>query len=164
MSSREDRLQRLLQPTVEALGFDLWGVQHLTQGRVSVLRVYIDSAAGVGVDDCAAVSEQLSALLDVEEPIKGDYTLEVSSPGLDRPLFALGQYARYAGETIDVRLRAPFEGRRRFRGRLKGVEGEDVVVQVEEHEYLLPYGAIDRARVELPAAFGGPGRETGQGR
>ena len=161
MSGRENKLRLLLQPTVEALGFELWGVEHLVQGRRSVLRVYIERPGGISVDDCAAVSGQVSAVLDVQDPIGGEYTLEVSSPGLDRRLFDLAQYDRYPGETIDLRLRMPFEGRRRFRGRLKGVEGGDVVVQVDDHEYLLPFDTIDKARVELPAEFGSDGRVAG---
>lgn len=151
MSSREETLWRLLQPTVEALEFELWGVEHLSQGRHSVLRLYIDRDAGISVDDCALVSAQVGSVLDVEAPISGDYTLEVSSPGIDRRLFSLAQYDRFNGETVDVRLRTPFEGQRRFRGVLKGIEGEDVVVQVEDHEYLLPFDQIDKARVELKA-------------
>lgn len=151
MSGRDRKLQQLLQPTVEALGFELWGVEHLSQGRHSVLRLYIDRDAGISVDDCALVSGQVGAVLDVEDPIAGDYTLEVSSPGLDRRLFELEQYARFAGEQIDLKLRVPFEGRRRFQGILKGVEDEDIVVQVDDHEYLLPFDQVDKARVELKA-------------
>lgn len=151
MSSREETLRRLLQPTVEALDFELWGVEHLSQGRHSVVRLYIERDAGISVDDCALVSAQVGSVLDVEDPIAGDYTLEVSSPGLDRRLFSLAQCDRFSGETVDVRLRTPFEGQRRFRGVLKGIEGEDVVVQVEDHEYLLPFDQIDKARVELKA-------------
>lgn len=151
MSSREETLRQLLQPTVKALGFELWGVEHLSQGRHSVLRLYIDSDAGISVDDCARVSSQVGSVLDVEDPIAGDYTLEVSSPGLDRRLFDLAQYDRFSGETVDLKLRVPFDGRRRFRGTLKGIEGGDVVVQVDDHEYLLPFDQIDKARVELKA-------------
>jgi ribosome maturation factor RimP len=93
----------------------------------------------------------VGAVLDVEDPIAGDYTLEVSSPGLDRRLFELEQYARFAGEQIDLKLRVPFEGRRRIQGILKGVEDEDIVVQVDDHEYLLPFDQVDKARVELKA-------------
>ena len=138
----------MLQPTVEALGYELWGLEHLVQGRHSVLRVFIDSPAGISVDDCAAVSEQVSGVLDVEDPITGEYTLEVSSPGMDRQLFRLEQYAGYIGETVEVRLRSAFEGRRKFKGVLKGIEGEDIVIQVDDHEFLLPYGAIEKARIQ----------------
>ena len=148
MAGKEQKMQIMLEPTVEALGFELWGIEHISQGRHSVLRVYIDSENGIGVEDCAAVSQQVSAILDVEDPITGEYTLEVSSPGMDRLLFKLEQFTGYTGEQIELRLRTPFEGRRKFRGVLKGIEGEDVVVQVDDHEYLLPYSAIDKARVE----------------
>ena len=148
MAGKEQKMQIMLEPTVEALGFELWGIEHISQGRHSVLRVYIDSENGIGVEDCAAVSQQVSAILDVEDPITGEYTLEVSSPGMDRLLFKLEQFTGYIGEQIELRLRTPFEGRRKFKGVLKGIEGEDVVVQVDDHEYLLPYSAIDKARVE----------------
>ncbi|MFN2328854.1 MAG: ribosome maturation factor RimP [Chromatocurvus sp.] len=151
MSTREETLRQLLQPTVEALGFEMWGVEYLSQGRHSVLRLYIEREAGISVDDCALVSAQIGSILDVEDPISGDYTLEVSSPGLDRRLFNLSQYDRFSGETVDIRLRMPFEGQRRFRGVLKGMEGDEIVVQVDDHEYLLPFDQIDKARVELKA-------------
>ena len=149
MSAREDRLTELLAPTVEALGFELWGLENLTQGKHSMLRIYIESENGVQVDDCARVSEQVGAVLDVEEPISGEYVLEVSSPGIDRRLFRLDQYAAYAGEEIEVRLRRPFEGRRKFKGVLRGTEESDVVVLVDDHEYLLPFGDIDKAQLVL---------------
>jgi ribosome maturation factor RimP len=148
VAGKEQKMQVMLEPTVEALGFELWGIEHISQGRHSVLRVYIDSENGIGVEDCAAVSQQVSAILDVEDPITGEYTLEVSSPGMDRLLFKLEQFTGYIGEQIELRLRTPFEGRRKFKGVLKGIEGEDVVVHVDDHEYLLPYSAIDKARVE----------------
>ena len=148
MGSKSQQITDMLEPTVTALGFELWGVEYLSQGRHSVLRLYIDSPDGISVDDCATVSGQVEGVLDVEDPISGEYTLEVSSPGMDRPLFTLEQYAGCAGETVEVRLRSPFEGRRKYKGLLKGVEGEDVVIQVEDEEFLLPYGAIEKARVE----------------
>jgi ribosome maturation factor RimP len=148
MASKEQQIADLLRATVAALGFELWGVEYLSQGKHSVVRIYIDGPNGISVDDCAAVSAQVGSVLDVEEPISGEYTLEVSSPGVDRLLFRLDQYAGYVGETVELRLRSPFEGRRRFKGILKGLEGEDVVVQVDDHEYLLPHGTIEKARVQ----------------
>lgn len=149
MSAREDKLHALLAPTVEAQGFELWGLEQLSQGRHSLLRIYIDAQSGVDVDDCARVSEQVGAILDVEEPISGDYVLEVSSPGVDRRLFRLEQYAPYVGQELELRLRRPFEGRRKFRGMLRGIEGEDVVLLVDDHEYLLPYGDVEKAQLTL---------------
>jgi ribosome maturation factor RimP len=148
LASKEQQIEQLLQPTVEAMGFDLWGVEYVSQGRHSILRLYIDAEQGINVDDCAAVSHQAGSVLDVEEPINGEYTLEVSSPGMDRLLFKLEQYPQYANEVIELRLRSPFEGRRKFKGILKGIEGEDIVVQVDDHEYLLPHSAVDKARIE----------------
>ena len=148
MASKDQQITDMLQSTVEALGFVLWGVEYQSQGRHSLVRLYIDSPDGINVSDCAAVSEQASSLLDVEDPITGEYTLEVSSPGMDRLLFKLEQYPGYIGETVELRLRSPFEGRRKFKGILKGIEGEDVVIQVDDHEYLLPHSAIDKARVQ----------------
>ena len=148
MATREQQIQEMLEPTVEALGFELWGLEYLSQGRHSLLRVYIEHENGISVDDCAAVSEQVSSVLDVEDPITGEYTLEVSSPGMDRLLFRLEQFQAYVGEQVDIRLRTAFEGRRKYNGILKGIEDEDVVVQVDDHEYLLPHSAIDKARVQ----------------
>ena len=149
--AKEKQIADMLRATVTALGFELWGVEYLAQGRHSVVRIYIDSPGGIGgitVDDCAAVSEQVGSVLDVEDPIAGEYTLEVSSPGLDRPLFTLEQYAGCAGEKVEVRLRNAFEGRRNYKGVLRGVEGEDVVIQVDDRKYLLPFGTIEKARVQ----------------
>jgi len=148
VAGRDEKIQALLEPTVEAMGFELWGMEHLSQGRHSLLRLYIDSENGVTADDCAEVSQQVSGVMDVEDPISGEYTLEVSSPGIDRLLFRLDQYLAYVGEWIELRLRVPFEGRRKFNGTLKGIEGEDVIIQVDNHEFLLPHGAIDKAQVK----------------
>jgi ribosome maturation factor RimP len=148
LAAKEQQIQALLQPTVEALGFAIWGLEYLSQGRNTLLRLYIDGENGVTVDDCARVSRQVSSILDVEDPIRGEYTLEVSSPGMDRLLFQWEQYPEYVGEWIEVRLRVPFDGRRKFKGTLKGIEGEDIVIQVDDEEYLLPHSSIDRAQVK----------------
>lgn len=122
-------------------------VEFISQGRHSVLRVYIDRPEGILIDDCEAVSRQVSGILDVEDPISGEYTLEVSSPGMDRPLFTLEQFAKHAGEQVKIRLRSPYEGRRNYQGILRGVEEQDVVVLVDDHEYLLPIDSIDKANI-----------------
>ncbi|GAB3483859.1 ribosome maturation factor RimP [Azotobacter salinestris] len=147
MSSKLEQLQALLAPVVEALGYECWGIEFLSQGRHSLLRVYIDHANGILIDDCEKVSRQISGVLDVEDPISNEYTLEVSSPGMDRPLFTLEQFARCAGEQVKIRLRSPFEGRRNFQGLLRGIEDQDVVVLVDDHEYLLPIDLIDKANI-----------------
>ena len=145
--AKETQLTDLLRPVVESMGFVVWGLEFIAQGRQSMLRVFIDHANGINVDDCAAVSRQLSAVLDVEDPITQEYTLEVSSPGMDRPLFTIEQYQQYANHIIELRLRMPFEGRRKFKGQLIGVEQEDIVLVVDEHEYLLPVELIEKAHV-----------------
>lgn len=147
MSSKLEQLQALLAPVVEALGYECWGIEFLSQGRHSLLRVYIDHSNGILIDDCEKVSRQISGVLDVEDPISNEYTLEVSSPGMDRPLFTLEQFARCAGEQVKIRLRSPFEGRRNFQGLLRGIEDQDVVVLVDDHEYLLPIDLIDKANI-----------------
>ncbi|MCW8127775.1 ribosome maturation factor RimP [Microbulbifer halophilus] len=148
MTSKREQLEELLAPVVESLGCELWGVEYQTHGRNALLRIYIDSEDGVAVEDCEKVSRQASAVLDVEDPISGRYTLEVSSPGLDRPLYKLNQYERFVGAQIEVRLRMPLDGQRKWRGLLAGVEGEEVVLRVDgENEYLLPVDSIERAKV-----------------
>jgi ribosome maturation factor RimP len=147
VSAKLKLLHELIEPGVTSLGFELWGIEYLAHGAHSVLRVYIDAEKGITVDDCAKVSHQISGVLDVEEPISGQYNLEVSSPGLDRPLFTLAQFVAFTGHKVEVRLRVPFEGRRKFKGLLNGVEGDEVLVIVDKEEYLLPIDSIDRANV-----------------
>ncbi|MFT5481903.1 MAG: ribosome maturation factor RimP [Halieaceae bacterium] len=146
--AREQDLHSLVEPAVAALGFVLWGLEHNSQGRHTLLRIFIDSDKGITVDDCAEVSRQVSAVFDVEDPITGEYTLEVSSPGVNRSLFNLEQYQMYIGEPLQLRLRAPYEGRRKFKGILSAVEGEDIVLRIDDDEYLLPFGSIDKAVIE----------------
>ncbi|QSR36613.1 ribosome maturation factor RimP [Marinobacterium iners] len=147
MSARLKTLQELIEPVVTALGLELWGLDFHSAGRNSTLRIYIDGLNGVSVDDCARVSHQVSGILDVEDPIPEQYMLEVSSPGMDRPLYTLEQFQAYAGHQVQLRLRVPFEGRRKFKGLLNGVEGDEVLLVVDDEEYLLPIDYIDRANV-----------------
>ncbi|KDE38725.1 MAG: ribosome maturation factor RimP [Nitrincola lacisaponensis] len=147
MSAKIKQLENLIQPAINALGLELWGVEFQSAGKRSTLRIYIDGPEGVTVDDCARVSHQVSGILDVEDPITEQYLLEVSSPGMDRPLYTLAQYQAYVGHQLEVRLRVPFEGRRRFKGVLNGVEGDEILLVVDDHEYLLPIDFIDRARL-----------------
>ncbi|QJD72123.1 ribosome maturation factor RimP [Marinobacterium sp. LSUCC0821] len=147
MSAKLKLLQELIEPVVQGLDLELWGIEYNAAGKTSMLRIYIDSPHGVSVDDCARVSHQVSGVMDVEDPISENYTLEVSSPGMDRPLYTLAQYEEFVGHVIQLRLRSPYEGRRKFKGILNGVEGEDVLLVVDNTEYLLPLDLIDRANV-----------------
>lgn len=144
-----DQLKAILAPVVESMGFEFWGVQYI-QGRGAVVRIFIDHEEGISVDDCADVSHQVSGVLDVEDPINTEYVLEVSSPGMDRPLFTLEQWQRFIGEKIKVRLLGPIEGRRRFTGELLEVNEEDeqVLLRHDADVLLVPFGQIDRANVE----------------
>ena len=147
MSTKSEKLQQLFEPVVTALGCKLWGLELLPQGKGQLLRIYIDKADGIGVEDCERVSRQVSSLLDVEDPISGEYTLEVSSPGADRPLYTLAQCEQFIGESVSIKLRFPYEGRRNFKGQLKGVEDGDVVVEVDSHEYLFPFDGVEKAHI-----------------
>lgn len=147
VSKKIQALTDMLAPAVAATGFELWGIDLFQQGRHSVLRLYIDGPEGVGVDDCAAVSHQVSGVLDVEDPITGEYTLEVSSPGWDRPLFTLAHYARYLGTPVAIRLASPINGRRKYKGVVLQVTDEAVELQVEAETVRVPFAAIDKGNV-----------------
>ncbi len=145
--AKVDELKNLLEPVVTGLGYLFWGVEYVAQGKHSTLRVFIDHEDGINVDQCAEVSHQISAVMDVEDPISQNYTLEVSSPGMDRPLFNLEQFAAYIGEWVQVRLRAPFEGRRKFKGVLTAIEDQDICVTVDGMDYLLPIESVEKANL-----------------
>jgi ribosome maturation factor RimP len=140
-------LHKMLEPGIRALGFELVDVEYTADGGRNVLRIYIDRPAGITVDDCAKVSRQVSAVLDVEDPIPEGYTLEVSSPGLDRPLVKREDFERFAGQEVKVRMREAVQGRRNFKGTLVGVEGDAIVVNVDQERYSLPVARIERARL-----------------
>ena len=137
----------LIDTTIQALGLELWGVELLQQGRYSLLRIYIEREEGVTIEDCEKVSRQVSALLDVEDPITGEYTLEVSSPGVDRPLFSIEQYEQYVGSEVNLKLRRPLDGRRKFKGQILKVSGDVVGLLVEGTEYDLEYSEIEGASI-----------------
>ena len=143
-------LAKLLEPTVERLGYELSDLEVKLGGKGGVVRVFIDSADGIGLDDCETVSLAVSALLDVEDPLPGQYNLEVSSPGLDRKLTKPVHFERFAGETVKVQMRFPIEGRRRFRGKLLSSDDENIVVDVDGESHTLPMATIDTARL-VPA-------------
>mgnify|MGYP003580168852 CR=1 FL=1 len=147
MASKQEILHNLIEPVVVSLGCELWGLEYLTQGRYTTLRIFIDGPNGVSLEDCEKVSRQVSAVMDVEDPIDGEYTLEVSSPGMDRPLYTPAHYARYVGETVNLRLRMAREGRRKFKGSIVKVEGEDVTLNVDGKEILIPVDAIDKSNI-----------------
>lgn len=142
-----DQLSELIQPVVAAMGCELWGIEQLSMGRYSTVKIYIDSKNGIDIEDCAKVSRQVSSLLDVEDPMKGEYTLEVSSPGLSRRLFKLDHYSAFIGSEVRIRLKRPYEGQRKYSGQLRGVEGDEIVLSHENEEILFPFEEIERANV-----------------
>lgn len=148
MSKRIEQLTEMLAPVVEDMALELWGIEYL-QGRGAVLRVYIDHEDGISVDQCVAVSHQVSGVLDVEDPIPGEYTLEVSSPGMDRPLFYLRQFEPFMGEKVELKLLAPISGRRKMTVVIQGVNHEEGVLSavLDGADVEIPHTQIDRARI-----------------
>jgi ribosome maturation factor RimP len=140
-------LNDLIAPAVTALGFEFVGIDLYRQGRHSLLRVYIDKEGGVTLTDCERASRQISAILDVEDPIQGRYDLEVSSPGLDRPLFTVAQYRKFVGKPVKIRLRTPLDGRRNFSGVIEAVNDETVTLIGEGETWVLPFIEIEKARL-----------------
>lgn len=152
VSRMRDALMRLLEPPIEALGYELVDIEFAREGRGGVLRIFIDcraenSGAGVTVDDCARVSHAVSQVLETQDPIKGHYTLEVSSPGFDRILRTRAHFQRFIGDRIFAELKLPIEGRRRYVGRLKSIEGDTIVLEVDGKVHNLPLERIQKARL-----------------
>ena len=147
MSQLEQKLTEMLHAPVEATGFELVGIEFIRAGKHLTLRVYIDSENGIDVDDCADVSRQVSAVLDVEDPISTEYNLEVSSPGMDRPLFKASHYANVIGETVNLKLNLPQDGRRNFKGVLTQNTDTHIHVTVDGQEFVLPLSNISKANL-----------------
>ena len=150
---KEKLLTELISPVIEDMGFVLWGLEYLPQKNNAILRVFIDHEKGVNVSDCAKCSREISGILEVEDPIKGAYVLEVSSPGMDRVLFSTEQFSRYLGEFVQVKLAQPVDGARNIKGIIKTVTDEQIVVANEVTEYGFEMGNVMKARLK-PAAGG----------
>ncbi|MCL1146087.1 ribosome maturation factor RimP [Shewanella sp. 10N.261.52.F9] len=143
MATLERKLVEMLKAPVEALGHKLWGLEYIQAGKHSILRLYIDNEKGIFIEDCAEASRQVSAVMDVEDPISTEYTLEVSSPGVDRPLFTAEQYQAYIGETVKVQLTMPVAGSRNLKGTVTGVDGQMLNLSVDGNELTV---ALDNIR------------------
>ena len=141
------KLYELITPFVDALGYELWGCEIKGLGRHTLLRIYIDSATGVTLDDCAKISNQISGILDVEDLIMGKYDLEVSSPGIDRPLFRAEHYKKFIGDQVHIKLYALHKGRRNFVGEIKTVTENEVSILVDDEIYVLPIINIEKANI-----------------
>lgn len=149
MAMIKNELKQLLEPLLNDLGYQLWGIDYLAQGKYSLLRVYIDKPEGIGLDDCERVSRQVSALLDVEDPIPGNYNLEVSSPGMPRPLFFPWQYQHYIGSTIELKLIKPLQGKRKISGAVISVSDSAVVLEMDHEQHEILFSAIARANLTV---------------
>jgi ribosome maturation factor RimP len=142
-----EKFTKLISPAVTAMGYELWGYEfHPHMGR-SLLRIYIEKDGGITLEDCERVSRQISALLDVEELIPGAFDLEISSPGLDRPLFKAQQYQRYIGKEVRIRTRVPINERRNYKGVLKTVSDETITVEGDGQVWVLPIADIEKANL-----------------
>jgi ribosome maturation factor RimP len=142
-----DTLLAMLRPMVEELGYELWELEYSPGRGNGFVRLYIDAEAGITVEDCERVSRAVSELLDVADPVPGQYTLEVSSPGLDRPLRTPAHFARFVGEQVFVELAQPLVGRRRFKGSLVTAGPEAIEVEMEGQRHVLPVAGIRKAHL-----------------
>ena len=141
------KLNEIIQPLVEDLGYEFVGLEYTSAARHSVLRIYIDQEKGVDVEDCATVSREVAAIMDVKDPIKGQYTLEVSSPGLERPLFTVAQYREFIDYLVNINLYGPQDGRRKFQGPIVAVSEEGVTLEQDGVEVILNFDNIAKARL-----------------
>jgi len=145
--AKVDQLSDMLRPAAEALGYEFLGVEYIGQGKHTILRVYIDHENGINVDDCASVSHQVSGILEVEDPIASQYTLEVSSPGMDRPLFTMAHFSEYVGQEVQMRCHVGVDGRRKFKGKLVSAKDERLVVEVDNQSYEIDFHDVDKANL-----------------
>jgi len=148
MAGMNDELEQLLRPAIEDLGLELVGIEFSSGAGGSLLRVYIDEPEqGVSIDDCERASREISALLDVNDPVAGRYTLEVSSPGLERPLFTMEHFRRFAGEQVKISVSLPVDGRRRFQGRIDDVEDDRITIDQDGTPVTIAHACVGKARL-----------------
>jgi ribosome maturation factor RimP len=149
-----DRIENLISPTIKELGFEIVRVEVL--GEINpCLQIMADrlDKTGMNVDDCAQISRAVSAIMDVEDPITNAYTLEVSSPGMDRPLVKREHFKRFSGSEIRLEIRGHGDEQRRYRGNLKGIKGDDVVLLIKGEEILIPFVDVQKAKIVITGAL-----------
>ncbi len=147
MRRDQTHLWELFEPVVNGMGYDLIEIEHFPNPKHGVLRLYIDKEGGITIDDCSEVSRQISALIDVEDPVRGQFNLEVSSPGLDRPLRKVRDFQRFCGSKVKLKTAMPLDGQRNFSGRLLEADEEKLVIETDTEEITLPMTAIEKARI-----------------
>jgi ribosome maturation factor RimP len=148
-NTQQRKINGLLDPVVGAMGYEYVGCDYIPQGARSILRVYVDKEGGIALDECVKVSRQISGVLDVEEAISGAYSLEVSSPGLDRPLFTLAQCQKFIGREVVLRLHLPVEGRRKIAGILQVVTDKSLQMQVDQAVIEVPFMSVTKANLVM---------------
>lgn len=154
---KEKLLTQLIEPIIQDLGFELWGVEYMPQKNNAILRVFIDHENGINVEDCAQCSREISGVLEVEDPITGAYVLEVSSPGMDRVLFNTAQFKQYLGEFVQVKLAQPVKGARNIKGIIDAVRDELIVVKNDVTEYGFEMSNVMKARLKPQVNNSKPG-------
>ena len=147
MYIQNQNLLDLFEPEITAMGFELLGIELIKNGHISLLRVYIDKFEGVNIDDCVLVSQQLTGLLDVKDPIKGQYNLEVSSPGIDKPLFTDEQLKKHIGHIVMIKLREKYRGKRKITGVLEAVDNLEIIIKCNKNNEKIPSELIDKAKL-----------------
>ena len=147
MDRLEKKLSDLFEPVIESMAYELVGVELTGSGNGTILRIYIDAEKGITVDDCQAVSYHVSGILDVEDPMQGHYTLEVSSPGIDRPLVKPEHFDQFTGELVKIRSTEAVLGRKNFKGILESFDGEYLYVAVDNEVYEIPFDIVEKANL-----------------
>ena len=142
-----EQIEQLVEKPIESLGYELVGVEYIKNGRDTVLRIYIDSEQGISIEDCERVSHQVSGILEVEDPISSAYSLEISSPGFDRPLFKESDFLRFIEQEAKISMKIPVQGRRNFRGILQGFDNGNILIEVDNEVYELPFNKLAKARL-----------------
>lgn len=142
-------IENLLEPVISSLGYELWGIEYLAQGKHSTLRIFIDAPGGIALHDCELVSREVSARLDVEDPISGHYCLEVSSPGIPRPLLKPAHYLRYVGATVQLKLRLPVAGKRHIHGLIVAVDDEGIIIKDDLEQLTISFSQILKGSTEF---------------
>ena len=147
MRKNLSHLWELFEPVIEGMGYELIEIEHVPNPKHGILRLYIDKEDGITIDDCSDVSQQISALIDVEDPVKGHFNLEISSPGMDRPLRKVKDFQRFTGALVKLKTAVPFDGQRNFKGHLQHADDDVVVIATDTEEISIPMHALEKARI-----------------
>lgn len=143
----KQNIENLLMPIVQSLGYELWACEYIPQGKYSLLRVYIDKKSGIHIDDCEVVAREINAILDVEDPIPGNYSLEVSSPGIPKPLFSIDHFSRFIGRMVSLKLRKLLQGSKKLQGTILSVTNNVITLQVNQETVQVDFFDVLKANL-----------------